>query len=277
MLDKICIVTGATSGIGKETAIGLAALGAQLVLPVRNMDKGAQLKADIIQRTGNDKVELFSCNLASLQSVSDFANAFLEKYSRLDILINNAGIWETKPKLSDDGIELSFAVNHMAPFLLTNLLLDALKEGASARIINVSSMAHKYGRISFDKLENTRGWGSMQSYAQSKLANILFTRKLARMLDGSGVTANSLHPGVVNTNLFSRMPNFLTGLFQYFLITPEKGAQTSLYLATSPDLSNVSGQYFANKKMVSMSKRALDEALADKLWAESQAIVERII
>jgi retinol dehydrogenase 12 len=277
MNKKIVIITGATSGIGKETAIALARQGAHLVLPVRNIEKGETLKKEISRVAGDAQVDLFPCDLTSFKSIQDFAGQFLETYDRLDVLINNAGIWETRRNVSKDGIEMNLAVNHLAPFLLTNLLLDLLKESSPARIINVSSAAHKQGKIQFNDIEMQRGWGSLASYAQSKLANILFTRKLARILEGTGVTVNCLHPGVVNTRLFDKMPGFLLGLFKLFMITPEKGARTSIFLASSQDVASVTGEYFSNSRIARTTKLAKSNEAADKLWEISLGYVDKIL
>jgi retinol dehydrogenase 12 len=218
--DKVCLVTGSTSGIGKETVIGLAKEGARLVLPVRNIEKGESLRKEILSMTANSHIELMSCDLASFDSVRSFAKAFLDKYDRLDLLINNAGTWETKRKKSVDGIELTFAVNHLAPFLLTHLLTDRLISSAPSRVINVSSEAHRYGKMRFDDLERNNKWSLFGPYAQSKLANILFTKELARKLNGAGVTVNCLHPGVVSTHLFDAFPKVFASVSSLFMITP---------------------------------------------------------
>ncbi len=271
--DKVCIVTGSTSGIGKETVVGLANEGAKLVLPVRNLEKGESLRQEIHDLTGNGHVELMSCDLASLDSVRSFAKAFLDKYDRLDLLINNAGIWETKRKESVDGIELTFAVNHLAPFLLTYLLTDRLIASAPSRVINVSSEAHRQGRMRFDDLEGRNKWSSFGSYAQSKLANILFTKELARKMNGAGVSVNCLHPGVVNTRLFDKFPKILVSLFNLFMITPEKGAQTTYYLATSPEVKEVTAEYFSKSKKKRTAPQAQDAEAARELWQVSMEYV----
>ena len=267
--DKTCIITGATSGIGKVTALAVAAEGCRLVLPLRNMQKGEALKEEILQKTGNEHVELFPCRLDSFESIREFAGKFREKYSGLHLLVNNAGLWEMKRKTSEDGIEMNFAVNHLAPFLLTNLLLDVIKKSSPARIINVASEAHRQGKMRFDDLEGEKKWSGFRSYAQSKLANILFTRKLSAMVAENGITVNSLHPGVVSTRLFDKMPPFLRGIFRLFMISPEKGAQTSIYLATSPEVEKTTGKYFAKKKIKKPNAEALSDANADKLWEVS--------
>ncbi len=268
--NKTAIITGATSGIGRVTAMAIAREGARLVLPLRDLDKGKTLREEIEKETGNASVEIMHCNLASFDSVRQFAEDFRKKYDSLYLLVNNAGLWEAKRKESDDGIEMNFAVNHLAPFMMTNLLLDIIKKSAPARIISVASTAHKYGKMRFSDLEGKKSWGSMQSYAQSKLANILFTRRLAKDLEGSGVTANCLHPGVVNTQLFNKLPGFIQKVSSLFMITPEKGAQTSIYLATSPDVENITGEYFDKRKIAKTTAHARDMQVADTLWEVSK-------
>ena len=270
---KICIITGATSGVGKETAKALAKKGATVVLPVRNSMKGDTLKDEILAETPDAKLDFMHCNLASFESIRQFAKEFKAKYNKLHILINNAGIWESKRNLSEDGIEMNFAVNHLAPFLLTHLLLDTIKKSAPARIINVASNAHKYSKMNFPDLEFEKKYSSMKSYSQSKLANILFTKKLSQQLHGSGVTANSLHPGVVKTNLFDKMPGFMVKIMGLFMISPVKGAQTTIYLATSPDVEKTSGEYFSESKRKKPSSEALRQDVADKLWGISEKYV----
>lgn len=272
---KVAIITGATSGIGAEATKVLAAEGMHLVLPVRSMQKGEQLRAEIMDKTPNAQIDLMLCNLSSLQSVKDFAKQFDASYSRLDVLINNAGVWETKRQESQDGIELTFAVNHLAPFLMTNLLLEKLKATGNSRIITVSSNAHKFARVNLDDLEGKKSWNSTKAYAQSKLANVLFTRSLVKLLDGTGVTAFSMHPGFVATNLFSKFPGFLMPLFSLVMVSPQKGAETLVYLATQPELENLNGGYFVNKKPASISKAGKDDLLATQLWEVSQSYVSK--
>jgi retinol dehydrogenase 12 len=269
LTSKTIIITGSTSGIGKATALELARQGATLVLPVRNIAKGNALKEEIMQKTGNPRVEIFQCDLSSFQSVRNFASAFLSKYNKLNILINNAGLWESKHKRSADGIELTWAVNYLAPFLLTHLLLDIMKESAPARIINVSSEAHRTGTINFNNMEGNKRWNSFRAYGQSKLANILFTRKLAELLIHDNITVNCLHPGVVATRLFNWLPGFVVKLASLFMLTPEKGAQTTIYLATSPGVEHITGEYFVRNKIKKTSKEGNDTYLADRLWEVS--------
>lgn len=271
--DKICIITGATSGIGRETAKELARKGAVLVLPIRDSLKGDILKDEILEQVPEAQLDFMHCDLASFASIREFATAFKKKYKNLHVLINNAGIWETKRNLTSDGIEKNFAVNHLAPFLLTNLLLTTLKASAPARIVNVASDAHKQGKINFSDLEFEKKYSTLGSYAQSKLANILFTKKLSQKLKGTGVTTNCLHPGVVSTNLFDKMPKLLMGAMNLFMISPQKGAQTTLFLATSPQVEHVSGEYFAKSKSKKPAPQALRQDTADKLWEISEKYV----
>ncbi len=268
--DKTALITGATSGIGRVTALDLARRGARLVLPVRDPEKGAALKKEIAEKTGNASVEILPCRLDSLESIRECAEAFKAKHARLHLLINNAGTWETKRKESVDGIEMNFAVNHLAPFLLTDLLLDTIKASAPARIVSVSSTAHKQATMNFNDLEGKKRWSSMRSYAQGKLANIFFTRKLAEELRDTGVTANCLHPGVVRTRLFDKMPALFQRIFGLFMIPPEKGAETTIYLATSPEVEHVTGGYFAKKKPAKTTRHARDMEVAEKLWQVSK-------
>ncbi len=242
------------------------------MLPVRSIDKGKALKQEIREKTGSGSVELVECKLDALESVRQFARQFKEKHDRLHILVNNAGIWEAKHSLSEDGIEMNFAVNHLAPFLMTNLLMDTVKASAPARIINVSSNIHKQVPMNFDDLESQKRWQfGMRAYAQSKLANILFTRKLASDLNGSGITVNCMHPGVVNTRLFNQLPAFIRKPFNLFMISPDKGAQTVIYLATSPEVKDVTGEYFIKKRIAQTSRHARNMQVAEKLWEVSKA------
>ena len=273
--DKICVITGATSGIGRDTAMELARQGMRLVLPVRNMEKGEALRKEIMEVTGNGHADLFACDLESLASVREFADAFLKKYDRLDVLINNAGVWETRRSLSRDGIEKVFAVNHLAPFLLTNLLLGAVQNAPAGRIINVASNAHRAGKIRFSDLEGKKRWNHIRAYTQSKLANILFTRKLAGKLNGEGTTANSLHPGFVQTSLFDRFPGWMMGLLSPVMLSTQEGAETTIYLAVSPDVDKTSGAYFASKKIRQPAAAARRDADADRLWDVSMEYLHK--
>lgn len=275
MNDKICLITGGTSGIGKETAIALAEKGAHIVLTARNMAKGELVKKEITEKTGSETVDVMECDLSSLKDVKKFTDTFLIKYRKLDILINNAGIWETKRKESADGIELTFAVNHLAPFLITNELLGILKQSKDARIINVASDAHRYGTINFKDIEMKKSFSHMKAYSQSKLANILFTKELARRLEGDSVTVNCLHPGVVATQLFDNMGSIVKSVFSFFMISPKKGAETTIFLASSPDVTNISGEYFKKKKPVRSSSESYDQNISEKLWKLSEDYISK--
>ncbi len=271
--NKVCLITGATSGIGKETAKELAARGAIVVLVARDIMKGEDVKDEIHESSPKAKIDIMTCNLASFDSIRQFADKFKARYNNLHVLINNAGIWEPKKQLSEDGIELNFAVNHLAPFLLTNLLLEPIMASAPAKIINVSSEAHRHAHIQFNDLEFNNKFSSYRSYGQSKLANILFTKKLSHKLKGSGLTVNSLHPGFVDTNLFDKMPVPLKWIMKPFMISPGRGAQTTLYLVTSSEVEKTSGEYFVNSKPKKPNQEALRKDIADRLWEISENYV----
>jgi NAD(P)-dependent dehydrogenase (short-subunit alcohol dehydrogenase family) len=276
--NKIALITGATAGIGKETALALAKQKAHLLLPVRNMEKGRALQAEIAQKTGHRLVNLLECDLASLASVARMAAEVQSKYQRLDILINNAGVWESERKLSQDKIELTWAVNHLAPFLLTNLLLPMLKQSAPARIINVASDLHQ-GEIQFDDPEFKKRYElrGLPAYRQSKLANILFTRALAKRLEGSGVTANCLMPGFIASDLFRDMNFLMRGLISLVAKSPRQGAATTVYLATSEEVAQVSGEYFKDKKRASSSHQSKNMQSAERLWELSIEYVKNFM
>ncbi len=277
MKTKTCMITGATSGIGKATALGLAKLGATLVLVSRKRERGESALREIVQESGNPNLSLLVADLGSQKAVRQLAKDFVGTHERLDVLINNAGVFLTKRSLTEDGLETTFAVNHLAPFLITNLLLDTIKTSAPSRIVTVSSAAHQGEVIDFDDLQGERHYSGFDAYGQSKLANILFTHELARRLQGTGVTANCLHPGVVRTNLGSHNGLiYRTGyrLVSLFFASPEKGSRTSVYLASSPEVEGVSGKYFVNKKERESSPESSDEAAAQRLWQISEGLTE---
>lgn len=269
MSGAVCMVTGANSGIGKETARALAKTNARVVMVCRNEERGAAAQAEIVQESGNNQVDLLLADLAEQDQIRGLAEAFKERYRRLDILVNNAGAFFQERRENSDGIEMTFALNHLGYFLLTNLLLDILKESAPARIINVSSDAHKGSKIDFGDIQNRRSYSGFGVYGESKLANILFTRELARRLEGSDVTVNAMHPGFVATN-FAKNNGFLARvamtLVRPFAKSPEEGAATAIYLATSPEVTGVTGRYFANRREVEPSARARDEKSMRRLW-----------
>jgi NAD(P)-dependent dehydrogenase (short-subunit alcohol dehydrogenase family) len=264
MQGKICMVTGANSGIGKETAIGLAKQGATVVMVCRDAAKGEAALKEIKERSGNSSIDLLLADLSSQQAIRNLVKDFKSKYSKFHVLINNAGLVLSKRTLSVDGIETQLAVNHLAPFLLTNLLLDVLKASAPARVVNTSSGIHK--RATLDDLQSEKKYSAFSAYGKSKLALTLFTYELARRLKGSGVTVNAVHPGVVKTNLGRDMDWFSRGFTKIFFTSPVKGAATSIYVASSPEVEGITGKYFANKKETPSSKLSYDESAAKQIW-----------
>jgi len=274
------VVTGANSGVGKATAIALAAAGARTVITARNEARGRAAREDIRRTTGSDQVDLVVFDLADLASVRAGAAELLDRTERIDVLVNNAGLVLSDRQVTVDGFEATFATNHLGPFLLTRLLTDRLVESAPARVVNVASTAHRGARtgLDFDDLQSTGHYRGMQAYSRSKLANILFTTELARRLDGTGVTANSVHPGTVASG-FARDDDasgflaFGVKVIKPFILTPAKGARTSVYVATSPDLADVTGQYFVKCRVRTPSPAARDEAAAILLWWVSEELV----
>ncbi|MEI6124650.1 MAG: SDR family oxidoreductase [Bacteroidota bacterium] len=271
--DKICLITGATSGVGQQTALALCRQGAKVVFTYRNEQKANETLALIESKIGV-KPEMYFCDFSSLDSIRKFSEKFKSQHTKLDVLINNSGICEMERKISTDGIEMNFAVNHLAPFLLTNLLLDIIMNNGSARVINVASGAHKNAKINFDDLEIKKSFSGFKAYGQSKLANILFTKSLAKSLENTNVSVYCLHPGFVSTGIFKNMGKFSIGLLRVFMISPEKGAQTSVFLATSDSIDAPSGSYFYQKKVVNSSADSNDNIIADKLWIISSKYVD---
>ncbi len=272
MQGKICLITGATSGIGKETAFGLARLGARVVIVGRDPDR-TRAAADWIRReTGSEHVSFLLADLSSQAEVRRLAREFRDRHSRLDVLVNNAGGIFARRETTVDGFERTWALNHLAYFLLIQELLDLLKASAPARIVNVASTMHRGGVIDFGDLQGDKSYGGIRAYSQSKLANVLFTYALARRLKGTGVTANCLHPGGVATGFGQNTLGALKLLMRLarpFLISAEEGAATSIYLASSPDVEGASGRYFAKCKPARSSAASHDEALQERLWALS--------
>lgn len=291
MCGKTCLVTGSTSGIGRVIALELAKMGANVVMVARDAARGEAAASEIRAVSGNPSVQLLLADLALLRQVHCLAQEFREHHDRLHVLVNNAGVIFPPRATTEDGFETTFAVNHLAPFLLTTSLLDILKASAPARIVNLASAAH-HGAIDLAGLR-ARRWPrgpfpSWQAYRQSKLANILFTYELARRLDGAGVTANCIHPGMVATNagqdvrglvgiFFNRyrswVVRFLFSLPGTFLLTPEEGAQGPIHLATSPEVEGVTGKYFVKKREARSFRRSYDESLAKKLWEVDTELV----
>jgi retinol dehydrogenase-14 len=280
MAGKTVVVTGGTGGIGKATATGLVAMGARVAITGRDRERAEDAAAQIQAGRGG-QVDVFVADMSSQAQVRRLADEVRESYPRIDILVNNVGGFWNSRHITADGLEHTFALNHLAPFLLTNLLLDRLKQGHSARVVTVSSGAQGMGRIDFDDLQGEKSYSGQRAYNQSKLANVMFTYELARRLRESGVggvTANVLHPGVVRTAFGAEDPGGIMGVPGFgimvrFLKTPEQGAATSIHLATSADLEHVSGLYFANRKPRRSSKRSYDGAAAAQLWQVSADLV----
>jgi len=273
--DRICLVTGATSGIGAATAEGLARLGARVVVVGRNSDRCARMAWKIQHKTGGLPVGCLVADLSAQGDIRRIVQEFERSYDRLDVLVNNAGGYFHSRQLSVDGIEMTFALNHLAYFLLANLLLDQLRRGGSGRVINVASEDHRSGRIDFADPMGERNYDRHRAYAQSKLANILFTYELARRLDGSGLTANALCPGSVRTRLGAnngRLRKMVLNLLARGRISAEAGADTPVYLASSPSLEGVTGGYFVRREARPSSSASYDQQTAERLWRMSQAL-----
>lgn len=265
---RVALVTGATSGIGKATAMGLARMGAHVVLVARDRAKGEATRAEIVAQTGNGAVDLLLADLSSQASVRQLAADIKAKYDRLHVLVNDAGAVFGERSLTVDQVERTFALNHLAYFLLTNLLLDLLKASAPSRIVNVTSWFPDRARLDFDNLQGERRYSGIGAYSNSKLGNMLFTYELARRLQGSGVTVNCVHPGVVRTNLDAPTPltRMLLVCFRPFMAKPETAADRLIYLASSPQVEGVSGKYFADKREIRSPQQTYDETVARRLW-----------
>jgi retinol dehydrogenase-14 len=267
MVGKVVLVTGSTDGIGRETALGIARMGARLFLHGRNAEKGRKVAEEIRERSGNYNVEFFLADFSPQREVRLLAAEVEEGHDRLDVLVNNAGVFMRERRLTADGIETTFAVNHLAPFLLTNLLLDLLKKSAPSRIVTVSSIAHRDARVDWSNLQGERRFDGYEAYARSKLGNLLFTYEISRRLEGSGVDANAFHPGVVKTKLLR------AGFGNYPGDDPRRGAEASIRLATSPELEGKSGLYFERLQPVASSPRSRDRALQKRFWETSEKLV----
>jgi NAD(P)-dependent dehydrogenase (short-subunit alcohol dehydrogenase family) len=277
MAGKVVVITGGTAGIGKATAVGLATQGARVAITGRDLGRAEEAAADIRRVTANPDVRAFGADLSSQSEVRRLASEVLGAYPRLDVLINNVGgFWATR-HVTSDGLEHTFAVNHLAAFLLTDLLLDRLKASAPARVVTVSSNAQSLGTIDFEDLQAERRYSGQDAYNQSKLASVMFTYELTRRLAGMGVTANVLHPGVVNSSFGAEDPSkifkFLVPFWRPFMKTPQQGAATSIYLASSPDVEGVTGQYFANGRAQRSNAASYDETAAGRLWRVSASLV----
>jgi NAD(P)-dependent dehydrogenase (short-subunit alcohol dehydrogenase family) len=269
MSNKIVLITGANSGIGKAASLALAKMGARLVMVARNRERGEIARAEIIRESANSSVDLLLADLSSLESVRQLSQEFQLKYPRLDVLVNNAGLFNQRRVLTADGYENTFETNYLSSFLLTNLLLDLLKESAPSRIVNVSSVGHYGGHINFDDLNLEKNYGGWKAYGQSKLALVLFTHELAKRLQGTGVTVNALHPGTVATHIWSRPLGpfgFIMALPKLFMVSPEKGAETIVYLAAANEAANINGEYLEKSRVKKSSDESYNEDIAQRLW-----------
>lgn len=266
---KIYMVTGANAGIGKATALELAKQGETVVMVCRRRERGETAQKEIIAQSGNQNVDLLIADLSSQVAIRQLVKDFQSRYDRLHVLINNAAVALKRRQLSVDGIEMMFAVNHLSYFLLTYLLLDTLKASAPARIINVASNAHRFGRLDFDDLQGEKRYFMFRAYAQSKLENVYFTYTLAKRLEGTGVTVNALHPGVIRSDLNRELPGFLKWFFDLFMKPAEKGAETPVYLATSPEVEGISGKYWDECRQIPSAPPSYDEEVAERLWQVS--------
>ena len=281
---KTVVITGGNTGIGKEAAVGVASLGAGVVITSRNEERGRAAREEIVERSGNNDVQVMPLDLASFRSIRSFASDALDRHDRLDVLVNNAGLILRRRTETEDGFEATFGINHVGHFLLTDLLVDRLKTSAPARVVVVASTAHKSARsgLDFDDLKGERSYRWMDAYAKSKLANIYFSRELARRLDGTGVTVNALHPGFVRSDFgrdgdLGRLYGFgIKYLAGPFAISPERGARTTTYVASSPEVADVTGGYFDKCKQTQPSAVARDDAAAQRLWEASERLVASV-
>lgn len=272
---KICMVTGANRGIGKAIAMGLARQNTTVVMVCRNRQRGEAAQAEVRGVSGNQDIHLMLADLASLADIRRLVRDHQAAYPRLDVLINNAGLAKMQFTPTVDGHEMTFAVNHLAPFLLTNLLFDALQKSPDARIINISSLVHKWGKIDFNDLYGEKNYDMDRAYNQSKLANVLFTYELARRLQGTGITVNSMEPGMVATDFgqeYTGFKAFMAKAWKPFMATPEKAASTALHLALSDEVEGLSGKHFVKNRAIQSSKDSYDEYLAQRLWEVSERL-----
>ena len=270
MIGKVCIVTGSNSGIGKETALALSNKGATVVMVVRDKERGEKAQSEIINKTGNNDTFLMICDLSSMDSIGKFVKEFTEKYDRLDVLINNAGAVFRERQTTVDGFERTLAVDYLGPFLLTHQLLPLLKSSAPSRIINLASGLYKSGKIDLDDLQSDKNYKGMNAYSSAKLMVVMYTYELARRLKGTGVTANAVLPGFVRTNLGRNSGSFLYAL-EYLIVRPfqisaEKGAETSVYLASSDEVEGVAGKCFSKMRETTTSQASYDQQTQKLLW-----------
>lgn len=276
MSIQTAIVTGANSGMGLATTIELARQGYRVIMACRSEKRGQEALQEAVRQSGSSAIELMLCDLGSLESIRQFAHTFRERHDRLDVLVNNAGVVMVKRKETSDGFEQSIGINHLGHFLLTLLLIEPLKAAKQGRVVNVSSGAYKAGKIHFEDPHLHKGYNPIKSYAQSKLANVLFTRALARKMSGTSVTVNCLHPGAVGTSIgVDRNTGFGTRIMAFvgklpFFLSPEEGAQTAVYLATSPEVVGITGRYYYQQKEQQLKANAVDDASAERFWTWSE-------
>jgi NAD(P)-dependent dehydrogenase (short-subunit alcohol dehydrogenase family) len=277
MIGKTVLITGGTGGIGRAAAIGLASMGARVGITGRDRARAERAAAEIVRASSNPAVDVFVADMSSQAEVRRLADEVLAAYRRLDVLLNNVGGFWSHRHVTADGLEHTFALNHLAPFLLTSLLLDRLIASAPARVVTVSSGAQSMGKIDFDDLMGERKYSGQTAYNQSKLANVMFTYELARRLAGTGVTATTLHPGMTNTAFSAEDPSRvfapLVAVVRPFMRSPEKGAETPVYLASSPDADGVTGRYFDNRKVKKSNESSYDTAISARLWQVSADLV----
>ncbi len=272
MTGRVCVVTGATRGIGRATAEGLARLGATLVLVCRRLEDGDAVARELGERHRMPPAQVIPSDLSSQRSMREAADTIRQRHRRIHVLVNNAGVIPKQRETTVDGLEMQFAVNHLAYFLLTHLLLDRLSEGVPSRIVNVASGAHQGGVLDFSDLQSERRYDAVRVYGRTKLANVLFTYELARRLRSAGVTVNCLHPGVVATKLladYMNLPVIGGAIARTFGESPEQGSETSVYLAASPEVEGVTGRYFVGERESRSSPESYDEVLQRRLWDES--------
>lgn len=281
MNGKVVLITGGTNGIGKQAAHDLAKLGATIVITARDAAKGERVASELRKASNNENVSVLRGDLSRMSDVVAVARGFRDKHSRLDVLINNAGGIYDARQTTADGFEYTFAFNHLAYFLLTRELLDMLKASTPARIVIVSSAAHTGGKINFDDLQAERGYSSFRAYSQSKLANVMFTYALARRIEGTNVTANALHPGFVDTGFGANggflMRNAINVMKKFGALTPQKGADTVVFLASSPDVAGVSGKYWDQRKAIASNAASMDRAAQERLWEASERLIDQAL
>jgi NAD(P)-dependent dehydrogenase (short-subunit alcohol dehydrogenase family) len=278
MKGKVCIVTGSNSGLGKETALALAQMGAAVVMVVRNKERGERAREEIVKKSGNSSVDVMVCDLSSLDSIRKFSEDFKEKYNRLDVLVNNAGAFFSKRQTTADGFEKTLMVDYLGQVLLTHELLTLLKSSAPSRIVNVSSSLHRVGSVDFEDLQNEKNYNKSRPYADAKLMLVMFTYELARRLEGIGVTVNALHPGFVATNIGENAGGLLSKitfkLMRPLQLSAKKGAETQIYLSSSDEVKGVTGKYFVKKKEVKSAPISYIQNVQKQLWDKTMDMLK---